>query len=62
MPGQLNPNLQPFLGKSVAGVDEVGRGSLCGDVVAAAVVLFMLMGCIYHPGIIPQKQLLKAIH
>jgi len=39
MPGQLNPNLQPFLGKSVAGVDEVGRGSLCGDVVAAAVVL-----------------------
>jgi ribonuclease HII len=39
MPEQLNLESQSFLNKFVAGVDEVGRGSLFGDVVAAAVVL-----------------------
>ena len=39
MPEQLNFKAQSFLSKFVAGVDEVGRGSLFGDVVAAAVVL-----------------------
>ena len=36
---QLNLKAQSSLNKFVAGVDEVGRGSLFGDVVAAAVVL-----------------------
>jgi ribonuclease HII len=36
---QRNLKAQSFLNKFVAGVDEVGRGSLFGDVVAAAVVL-----------------------
>ena len=39
MPEQLNFKAQSFLSKFVAGVDEVGRGSLFGDVLAAAVVL-----------------------
>ena len=39
MPEQLNFKAQSLLDKFVAGVDEVGRGSLFGDVVAAAVVL-----------------------
>lgn len=36
---ELPPYVCPFKGDLIAGVDEVGRGPLAGDVVAAAVVL-----------------------
>lgn len=38
----LPPYVCPYAGELLAGVDEVGRGPLAGDVVAAAVIL--------HPG------------
>ncbi|WP_444931813.1 ribonuclease HII [Microbulbifer sp. SSSA002] len=36
---ELPPYVCPFKGELIAGVDEVGRGPLAGDVVAAAVIL-----------------------
>ncbi|WP_445362140.1 ribonuclease HII [Microbulbifer sp. ANSA003] len=36
---ELPPYVCPFKGDLIAGVDEVGRGPLAGDVVAAAVIL-----------------------
>ncbi|MFD1216229.1 ribonuclease HII [Microbulbifer celer] len=36
---ELPPYICPFRGDLIAGVDEVGRGPLAGDVVAAAVIL-----------------------
>ncbi|WP_288130354.1 ribonuclease HII [Microbulbifer sp.] len=36
---ELPPYVCPFRGDLIAGVDEVGRGPLAGDVVAAAVIL-----------------------
>ncbi|SDZ88488.1 ribonuclease HII [Microbulbifer marinus] len=35
----LPPYVSPYQGELLAGVDEVGRGPLAGDVVAAAVIL-----------------------
>ncbi|MCX2778794.1 ribonuclease HII [Microbulbifer thermotolerans] len=35
----LSPYICPYTGPLLAGVDEVGRGPLAGDVVAAAVIL-----------------------
>lgn len=35
----LPPYVSPYSGELLAGVDEVGRGPLAGDVVAAAVIL-----------------------
>ena len=36
---QLELLQQAWVGKRIAGVDEVGRGPLCGPVVTAAVIL-----------------------
>ncbi|GAB2882035.1 ribonuclease HII [Microbulbifer echini] len=36
---ELPPYICPYKGELLAGVDEVGRGPLAGDVVAAAVIL-----------------------
>ncbi|MCO1333930.1 ribonuclease HII [Microbulbifer sp. OS29] len=36
---ELPPYICPYKGRLLAGVDEVGRGPLAGDVVAAAVIL-----------------------
>jgi ribonuclease HII len=45
--------------RSIAGVDEVGRGSLFGPVVAAAVILPQRMNTLAHAGLKDSKQLTR---
>ena len=46
--------------RSIAGVDEVGRGALFGPVVAAAVILPKAMGTLARAGLTDSKQLTRA--